>query len=93
LLPPINRIRLPGAPHRAVHPFRRVEYGLQGALAQFSRSSLAQDLGRRLVAGFAASLNAKSGGTSAPQAGGAALCAGRLVWLSLGDRRRRLLGR
>jgi aerobic carbon-monoxide dehydrogenase small subunit len=70
-----------------------VEYSLQGALAQFSRSSLAQDLGRRLVADFAANLNAKFGGTSAPQAAGAPLNAGRLVWLWLGDRLRRLLGR
>ena len=39
-----------------------VEYSLQGALAQFSRSSLAQDLGRRLVAEFAANLNARMSG-------------------------------
>ena len=34
-----------------------VEYNLQGALAQFSRSSLADELGRRLVADFAVNLN------------------------------------
>jgi carbon-monoxide dehydrogenase small subunit len=70
-----------------------VEYSLQGALAQFSRSSLAQDLGRRLVSDFAANLNAKLGGTTAPQVAGAPLNAGRLVWLWLRDRLRRLLGR
>ncbi len=70
-----------------------VEYSLQGALAQFSRSSLAQDLGRRLVADFAANLNAKLGGKAAPQAAGAPLNAGRLVWFWLRDRLRRLLGR
>jgi carbon-monoxide dehydrogenase small subunit len=34
-----------------------VEYNLQGPLAQFSRSGLAQDLGRRLVTEFSANLN------------------------------------
>jgi carbon-monoxide dehydrogenase small subunit len=38
-----------------------VDYNLQGSLAQFSRSGLAQDLGRRLVAEFAANLNASLG--------------------------------
>ena len=70
-----------------------VEYSLQGALAQFSRSSLAQDLGRRLVSDFAVNLNAKLGGTTAPQAAGAPLNAGRLVWLWLRDRLHRLVGR
>lgn len=36
-----------------------VDYNLQGPLAQFSRSALAHDLGRRLVGEFAASLNAR----------------------------------
>jgi carbon-monoxide dehydrogenase small subunit len=38
-----------------------VDYNLQGSLAQFSRSGLAQDLGRRLVAEFASNLNASLG--------------------------------
>src|SRR5262249_38486758 len=42
-----------------------VEYNLQGALAQFSRSSLAQELGHRLVGEFAANLNARLGGAPA----------------------------
>ena len=46
-----------------------VEYSLQGALAQFSRSSLAQEFGRRLVADFAANLNARLGGGPAAIAG------------------------
>jgi carbon-monoxide dehydrogenase small subunit len=69
-----------------------VEYSLQGALAQFSRSSLAQDLGRRLVADFAANLNARLGGTAVPQQAGAPLNAGRLIWLWLRDRLRRAFG-
>ncbi len=36
-----------------------VEYQLQGPLAQFSRSGLAQDLGRRLVEEFSANLNSR----------------------------------
>ena len=36
-----------------------VEYNLQGPLAQFSRSGLAHDLGRRLVREFSANLNSR----------------------------------
>jgi carbon-monoxide dehydrogenase small subunit len=67
-----------------------VEYSLQGALAQFSRSSLAQDLGRRLVAEFAANLNARLSGGAAPRAHAGALNIGQLIWAWL---RERLLGR
>jgi carbon-monoxide dehydrogenase small subunit len=70
-----------------------VEYSLQGALAQFSRSSLAQELGRRLVADFAANLNARLGGAAATNKPGAPLNIGRLVWSWLSDRRRRLFRR
>ncbi len=70
-----------------------VEYSLQGALAQFSRSSLAQDLGRRLVADFSANLNAKLTGTAAPEAYSAPLNVGRLAWQWLRDRLRRMFGR
>jgi carbon-monoxide dehydrogenase small subunit len=71
-----------------------VEYSLQGALAQFSRSSIAQDLGRRLVAEFAANLNARLGGKSAGAAAStpASLDAGSLVWAWIVDRVRRLFG-
>ncbi len=64
-----------------------VEYSLQGALAQFSRSSLAQDLGRRLVADFAANLNVRMSGRAAPSQGpGAPLNIGQLVWAWLRER-------
>ena len=69
-----------------------VEYNLQGALAQFSRSDLAADLGRRLVADFAANLNARLAGRAAP-AGGAPLKAGSLVWGLLRSRVKRLFKR
>jgi carbon-monoxide dehydrogenase small subunit len=70
-----------------------VEYSLQGALAQFSRSSLAQDLGRRLVAEFSANLNAKLTGTAAPEAPSAPLNVGRLAWLWLRARLGRFFGK
>jgi carbon-monoxide dehydrogenase small subunit len=70
-----------------------VEYSLQGALAQFSRSGIAQDLGRRLVADFAANLNARLAGEPPDKQPSAQLDVGRFVRLWLGDRLRRLFGR
>jgi aerobic carbon-monoxide dehydrogenase small subunit len=70
-----------------------VEYSLQGALAQFSRSGIARDLGRRLVADFASNLNARLAGEPPDQRSSAPLDLGRLMRLWLGDRVRRLLGR
>jgi carbon-monoxide dehydrogenase small subunit len=73
--------------------FLSVEYSLQGALAQFSRSGIAQDFGRRLVADFAANLNARLTGAPPDQHASAQLNVGRFVRLWLGDRLRRLFGR
>jgi aerobic carbon-monoxide dehydrogenase small subunit len=70
-----------------------VAYSLQGALAQFSRSGIARDLGRRLVADFAANLNARLAGEPPDQRSSAPLDLGRLMRMWLGDRVRRLLGR
>ena len=67
---------------------------LQGTLAQFSRTSLVQDLGRRLVADFAERLNSRLEGGSAasapppPRRSMPAICSG--TWLR--DRLRRLFG-
>src|SRR5262249_31666215 len=69
-----------------------VEYNLQGALAQVSRSSLAQELGRRLVGEFAANLNARLGGAPASKTPGSPLNVGQLVWIWLKDRLHRLTG-
>jgi carbon-monoxide dehydrogenase small subunit len=79
----------------ATRIFVVVEYSLQGALAQFSRSNIAQDLGRRLVGDFAARLNARLGGApvSSGAAAPAALDAGNLIWSWLVERLRRLFGR
>ena len=72
-----------------------VEYDLQGPLAQFSRSSLAQELGRRIVGEFAANLNARLTAevpgrtTEAPPP--TQLDAGRLLWATLWQALRRLL--
>lgn len=59
-----------------------VLYSLQGALAQFSRSGLAQEFGRQLVRQFANNLSIQlSGGmvNSAPSS----LDAGQLIWSSI----------
>jgi carbon-monoxide dehydrogenase small subunit len=69
-----------------------VEYSLQGALAQFSRSGIAQDLGRRLVADFAANLNARLTGKSPNRQSSTQLNVGRLLRLWVRDRLRRLIG-
>jgi carbon-monoxide dehydrogenase small subunit len=69
-----------------------VEYSLQGALAQFSRSGIAQDLGRRLVADFAANLNACLTGKSLDRQSSTQLNVGRLLRLWVRGRLRRLIG-
>jgi aerobic carbon-monoxide dehydrogenase small subunit len=69
-----------------------VDYSLQGALAQFSRSGLAQDLGRRLVADFAGNLNARLTGEAPAKPSSAPLDLGRFVRLWLREQIRRLLG-
>jgi carbon-monoxide dehydrogenase small subunit len=65
-----------------------VEYSLQGSLAQFSRSGLVRELGRRLVSDFAANLNARLAGAEARAATGAPLNAGRFIWAWFLDRLR-----
>jgi len=68
-----------------------VEYDLQGPLAQFSRSGLAQDLGRRILGSFAANLNARLTGTASTA--DTSLSAGRLLWLALWGRIKRFFVR
>jgi carbon-monoxide dehydrogenase small subunit len=70
-----------------------VDYNLQGALAQFSRSGIAQDFARRLVADFAANLNARLAGEAPDRPATAQINVGRFVGLWLKDRLQRLLGR
>ena len=77
---------------RQTRVFLSVEYSLQGALAQFSRSGIAQDLGRRLVADFAANLNARLTGKSPDRQSSTQLNVGRLLRLWVRDRLRRLIG-
>jgi carbon-monoxide dehydrogenase small subunit len=69
-----------------------VEYNLQGALAQFSRSSLADELGRRLVGDFAANLNSRMAGSADPAAAPVNVNAGEMVWAFIWDRIRRIFG-
>ena len=70
-----------------------VEYNLQGSLAQFSRSGLVRELGRRLVSDFAANLNARLAGTETRAAAGAPFNAGRFIWSWFLDRLRGLIWR
>jgi carbon-monoxide dehydrogenase small subunit len=71
-----------------------VEYSLQGMLAQFSRASLVQELGKRLVAEFAGNLNRHFRGAGADVAAPmrAPLQAGSLLWQVLRERLRKLFG-
>jgi aerobic carbon-monoxide dehydrogenase small subunit len=71
-----------------------VEYDLQGPLAQFSRSSLARDFAGRIVAEFAANLNASLGAGGAPAAAQPAgsLNLGQLIWSLIRSRLARLFG-
>jgi carbon-monoxide dehydrogenase small subunit len=72
-----------------------VEYSLQGMLAQFSRTSLVQELGKRLVAEFAGNLDRHLRGAGADVAAPmrAPLQAGSLLWQVLRERLRKLFGR
>jgi len=72
----------------------RVEYNLQGPLAQFSRSNLAQELGRRLIGEFASNLNERLQHLHidvAPRP--ATLDANALIWAALSRKLRRFIGR
>ncbi len=73
-----------------------VEYNLQGMLAQFSRTTLVQELGRRLVADFARNLNRslqEAGGALAAGRETAQLSLARLLWDMVRTRLRNLVWR
>jgi len=70
-----------------------VEYSLQGPLAQFSRSGLVLELGRRLVSDFAANLNARLAGAQTRAAPRTPFNAGRFLWSWFIDWLRRPFGR
>jgi len=57
-----------------------VEYSLQGPLAQFSRSGLVLELGRRLVSDFAANLDAQLAGAKIRATPGVPFNAGQFLW-------------
>jgi aerobic carbon-monoxide dehydrogenase small subunit len=83
----------PEAAGQQTRVFVTVEYSLQGALAQFSRSGLVLELGRRLVADFAANLNARLAGTQTRAASRTPFNAGRFLWSWFIDWLRRPFGR
>lgn len=72
----------------------RVEYNLQGPLAQFSRSNIAQELGRRLIGEFASNLNERLQHPyiDAPPRS-ATLNANALIWATLSRKLRRFIAR
>ena len=63
-----------------------VEYDLQGPLAQFSRSGLAREFGGRVVAEFAANLNAALGAGAAPPRQTASLNVLAILWATIKHR-------
>ncbi len=70
-----------------------VGYTLKGPLAQFSRPGLVREVASRLIADFAANLEAHLKGAPAPAAQSGGLNPVRLVLSLLGARLRALLGR
>jgi len=70
-----------------------VQYNLQGPLAQFSRSSLAQEFARQLVTRFAANCSAQLGGDPSTTATNGSLHVGGLLWLVLSAWLKRIFGR
>lgn len=83
----------PEAEGRHTRVFVTVEYNLQGTLAQFSRSGLVLELGRRLVSDFAANLNGRLSGVQTRATPGVPFNAGRFIGSWLLDRLRHLFGR
>jgi len=83
----------PEAAGQQTRVFVTVEYSLQGALAQFSRSGLVLELGRRLVTDFAANLNARLAGAQMRAAPRTPFNAGRFLWSWFIDGLRRRFGR
>lgn len=87
-------VAAPGGPGSRI--LLSVAYNLQGPLAQFSRSGLAQEVGRRLVGQFALNLNAQladGDGRAEGQGRAATLDAGGLLWSALRAWGRRLVDR
>jgi carbon-monoxide dehydrogenase small subunit len=60
-----------------------VDYNLQGSLAQFSRSNLAQEFARQLVARFAANCSALLSGNPPAKASDVSLRVGNFLWLAV----------
>lgn len=70
-----------------------VDYNLQGSLAQFSRSSLAQEFARQLVARFAANCSAQLGGKPLTTPSSDTLKLGNLLWLAIRAGLKRIFSR
>ena len=79
--------------HEATRVDMSVDYNLQGLLAQFSRSNLAQEFARQLVAQFAANCSALLGGTPPAQASNESLRVGNFLRLAVTAALKRIFGR
>ena len=79
--------------HEATRVDISVDYNLQGSLAQFSRSNLAQEFARQLVARFAANCSALLSGTLPANASTASLRVGNFLWLAVTATLKRMFGR
>ena len=69
-----------------------IDYSLQGPLAQFSRGGLVREFVKKMVADFAANLNARLGAPAGTAPPAAQLDAGGVYWSWLWSRIKNLLG-
>lgn len=70
-----------------------VDYNLQGALAQFSRSHLAQEFARQLVARFATNCSTQLDGNPSITASSGSFHVGNLLWLAVSATLKRFFSR
>jgi len=83
----------PVGQHEATRVDISVDYNLQGSLAQFSRSNLAQEFARQLVARFAVNCGALLSGNPPAKASNASLQVGNFLWLAVTATLKRMFGR
>ena len=83
----------PVSQHKATRVDLSVDYNLQGSLAQFSRSNLAQEFARQLVARFAANCSALLSGNPPAKASNDSLRVGNFLWLAVTAALKRMFGR
>jgi transposase len=83
----------PVGQHEATRVDISVDYNLQGSLAQFSRSNLAQEFARQLVARFAANCGALLSGNPPAKPSNDSLRVANFLWLAVTAALKRMAGR